>query len=378
MMKLCFLSHEYPKPGLNPGGVGVFLKTYLPELAKLGHEVTVLGANNTNLYEETFDQGVRIIRLPNPKTPLINWLLIAKNIKRKIIELSPDLVEGSELSFAFLPKISNIKYVIRLHGGHHFFSESENRNIDPWRGFQEKRSFKKADGFIAVSDYVKRHTSKFLSFHHKPVALIRYFIDTTTFTFSPISTNPNPYSLVFVGTVCEKKGVGNLVKAVEILKESCPSVQLDIYGKDWYFPNGQSYKEFIKNQLTETLRKCVKIHEPVPHERIPDIYKSAEFCIFPSFMETQGLVAPEAMAMGKMVIFTDKGPGPETIEHGVNGFLCNPLEINSIVETIQLAFDSRFRKEEISKAALCRVNEVFGKEKNLLENVKFYQKLIHG
>lgn len=58
-----------------------------------------------------------------------------------------DLVEGAELS-AFLPKIKEIKYIIRLHGGHHF-AEGENRGINWWKGFQEKRSFKKADAFIA-------------------------------------------------------------------------------------------------------------------------------------------------------------------------------------------------------------------------------------
>ena len=58
-------------------------------------------------------------------------------------------IEGAELSFAFLPKIKDIKYVIRLHGGHHFFAVAENREINKWKGFQEKRSFKKADAIIS-------------------------------------------------------------------------------------------------------------------------------------------------------------------------------------------------------------------------------------
>lgn len=377
-MKLCFLSHEYPKPGLNPGGVGVFLKTYLPELVKLGHEVTVLGPNNSDLYEETIENGVRIVRVPNSKLPGINWWLIARKLKNELLKLSPEIVEGSELSFAFLPKFYNTKFVIRLHGGHHFFSESENRKINFWKGFQEKRSFKKADGFVAVSEYVKNHTSKYLSFEGKQIELIRSFVDTSKFVFSPDSINSNPYSLVFVGTICEKKGVGNLVKAIRIVKGEYPSVQLDIYGKDWFFPNGDSYKEIISKQISQDLRNAIRIHDPVPHEKIPEIYKSAEYCIFPSFMETQGLVATEAMAMGKMVIFTDKGPGPETIQHGVNGFLCNPLDVNSIADTIKHAFRSNDRKADISKSAALRVQELFGIKNNLEKNIRFYKELIHG
>jgi len=377
-MKICFLSHEYPKRGLNPGGVGIFLQTIAPELARAGHEVFVMGANNSNSYEESWDQGVRIIRIPNPQLKGINWWLISRRLKRKIVEIAPDILEGSELSFSFLGRIPGVKNIIRLHGGHHFFAESEDRKINSWKGYQEKKSFQNADGFIAVSEYVKHHTSKFLDFHGKPVALIRYMIDTQKFADSIGSGNPKPNSLVFVGTVCEKKGVGNLVKAIALIKKEYPDVHLDIYGKDWFFPNGRSYKELIAQQICNGLEKNIKIHDPVPHEQVPEIYQSAEFCIFPSFMETQGLVAPEAMAMGKIVIFTDRGPGPETIQHGVNGYLCNPLDVTSIADTIRLAFESTAQREVISRAAKARVLEVFNVETNLGNNIRFYEQLVNG
>jgi glycosyltransferase involved in cell wall biosynthesis len=377
-VKLCFLSHEYPKSGLNPGGIGVFLKTLAPELVKQGHEVTVLGANNNNYYEEYWDQGVRIIRIANPKIVGINWWLIAQKINKKIFELSPDIVEGSELSFAFLSKIPNVKRIIRLHGGHHFFAESENRKINLWKGYQEKKSFKNADAFIAVSDYVKKHTSSMLSFHGKPVALIRNVVDTDKFYFSPLSSNPNPYSLLFAGTVCEKKGIRNLVEAIKLLKPTYPMIHLDIYGRDWFFPDGKSYKNLIKDLIKGDLEKHITLHEPVSHNQIPEIYKSAEICIFPSLMETQGLVAPEAMAMGKIVIFTNQGPGPETIKHGVNGFLCNPRDITNIAAVIEEAFGCLDRKLQLANAARSRVLELFNMKNNLIQNIRFYSQVLHG
>lgn len=377
-MKICFLSHEYPKAGLNPGGIGIFLKTLAPELVKSGHEITVLGANNENSYQEYWEQGVRIIRLPNPKFPFINWWVISKRLQKKIIEIAPDILEGSELSFAFLPKLSGIKKLIRLHGGHHFFAEAENRKIDLWKGYQERKSFRAADGFIAISEFVKQHTSELLSFNNKPVALIRNVVDTEKFYFAPNTRNPNPHSLIFVGTVCEKKGVENLVKAIDLVRPKYPNVHLAIYGRDWYFPDGKSYKDYIKNQLNEELQSHITLHEAVPHDQIPDIFQRAEICIFPSLMETQGLVAPEAMAMGKMVIFTDQGPGPETIQHGVNGFLCNPQDVTSIAASIQLAFESLGNKYAIAKSARARVLALFSIETNLKKNLQFYNSVFHG
>lgn len=381
-MNICFLTHEYPKPGLNPGGVGVFLKTYLPVLAKNGIKVTVLGANNSNALEDTVVDGVRIIRIPNPKIKGINWWFIAKGLNQKLQEIhaeSPlDIVEGSELAFAFLEKPKGVKFIIRLHGGHHFFAESENRKIQLWKGLQEKRSFKKADAFIAVSEYVKVHTGNLLSFENKPIKKIRYGIDIDKFNFTSVAFNSNPHSLVFVGTVCEKKGVKNLVLAIDQVKDQFPNVQLDIYGKDWYFPNGDSYKEMIREMIKGRLESHIQLHDPVPHDQIPEIYESAEICIFPSFMETQGLVAPEAMAMGKLVIFTDKGPGPETIQHGIDGFLCNPLEVSSIAEAIREAFQALGRKKEISLAARKTIEENFGFSIILKKNIDFYNQIIHA
>lgn len=381
-MNICFLTHEYPKPGISPGGVGVFLNAFLPVLVKKGIQVTVLGANNSNILEDTVVDGVRIIRIPNPKIKGINWWFIAKGLNQKLQEIHAenplDLVEGSELAFAFLKKPKGVKFIIRLHGGHHFFAESENRKVQFWKGFQEKRSFKKADAFIAVSDYVKVHTGNLLSFHDKPVKKIKYGIDTDKFKFTSDAINSNPHSLVFVGTVCEKKGVKNLVLAIDQVKDHYPNVKLDIYGKDWYFSNGDSYKEMIREMIRGRLESHIQIHDPVSHNQIPEIYESAEICIFPSFMETQGLVAPEAMAMGKIVIFTDKGPGPETIQHGVDGFLCNPLEVSSIAETIREAFEALGRKKEISRAARKTIEENFGFESVLHENLSFYNQVIHA
>ena len=382
-MHICFLSHEYPKPGLNPGGVGVFLYTFSHSLVSAGHSVTILGANDSKEDEDQTNGNLRIIRFGTPLLPGINWMFIAKKLNTYLKEINKskkiDIVEGSELALAFLTKIPSITYVIRLHGGHHFFSDSENRPVNFWKGFQEKRSFKKADAFIAVSDYVRIHTAKYLSFHQKPLATIRYMIDQNRFSYHAKYPEAKPYSLTFAGTICEKKGVGNLVAAMPQVISHFPEASLDIYGKEWFFPNGESYTDLIKNKIDRMgLGDKIKIHPPVSHDQIPTIYSKASVCIFPSFMETQGLVAPEAMLMGKVVIFTDKGPGPETITHGENGFLCNPLEVSSIEDTILTAFRAREKFTEIGKEAYLKASQMFNVSNVLERNLSFYNSVIDG
>jgi glycosyltransferase involved in cell wall biosynthesis len=380
-MHICFLTHEYPKAGLNPGGVGVFLFTFCNALAEAGHHVTILGSNDSDKTEDENQGNLRIIRFAKPSIPGLNWRIISGKLNeylKQIHKAHPlDIVEASELGLAFLKKLPKVKYVIRLHGGHHFFSESENRSINRWKGFQEKRSFRKADAFIAVSDYVKAHTQKYLSYHGKPLEIIRYMIDQTTFSYRENYPEAKDFSLVFAGTICEKKGVGNLVDAMSKVAQAFPQVTLDIYGKEWFFPNGDSYTDYLLARIPSELKSQITIHPPVSHDQIPQVYAKADVCIFPSFMETQGLVAPEAMSMGKVVIFTDKGPGPETITSGVDGYLCNPLDVSSIEDTIIHAFMAKDQFQEIGKKAHEKVNALFNVS-NVLKNVSFYNSLLHG
>ena len=381
-MHICFLSHEYPKSGLNPGGVGVFLYTFCHSLTEAGHRVTVLGANDSNRTEDESQGNLRVIRFAKPSLPGVNWWLIARKLNAYLKDINAfhplDIVESSELGLAFLQKLPNVKYVIRLHGGHHFFSESENRGINRWKGFQEKKSFKKADAFIAVSDYVREHTEKYLSYEGKPLATIRYMIDQSRFVYQESYPEAKDFSLVFAGTICEKKGVGNLVDAMDNVSLKFPQVTLDIYGKEWFFQNGDSYTDYIHSKIPSNLKNQIRIHAPVAHDEIPEVYGKAAICIFPSFMETQGLVAPEAMLMGKVVIFTDKGPGPETITHGVDGFLCNPLEVSSIEDSIIRAFEAKDQFGEIGKQAFERANKMFNITNVLEKNLSFYKSLING
>ena len=47
-------------------------------------------------------------------------------------------------------KIKGIKYIIRMHGGHHFFAKAENRPTEWKKVWQEKRSFKNADAILNI------------------------------------------------------------------------------------------------------------------------------------------------------------------------------------------------------------------------------------
>ena len=380
-MHICFLTNEFPKEGFPHGGIGSFVKTIATALVKNDVKVSVVGINYIAKDENEIIEGVNVYRLKRSTVKGLSWYFNSKAINKKIVEINHNdpisIVESSELGLAFIKKIKSLTYIIRLHGGHHFFAESENRGINKWKGFQEKRSFRKSDGFIAVSKFVKEHTEKYLNFNNKPVAYISYPIDTNF--FKPMIGNEIKNRIVFAGTVCEKKGIRQLIQAFPLVKKEFPNATLEIYGRDWFFPDGSSYMQMLNEKELPQLKevaKDVRFHGSISYVNIPLVYSEAEACVFPSHMETQGLVAPEAMAMEKTVVFTKLGPGSETIEEYKTGLLCDPHNSIDIADKIIWLFSNKEQAKQIGKNAGQAVFKKYGLENIVSQNTNFYKMVL--
>jgi len=382
-MHICFITNEYPKLDFPHGGVGTFIHTISQKLIEKGHSVSIIGINvYTKIDEVEIDGDVSVFRIKPRVLKGLTWYLNNRSINNKLVEVHNnqpiDIVETAELGLSFIKKIKPVKYVIRLHGGHHFFADSENRNVSWWKGFQEKKSFKNADAFVAVSKYVKSHTAKYLSYHNKPIKIIRYPINLDVFKpKSEIEVEKN--TILFAGTVCEKKGINQLLEAMPEVIENNSEAELFIYGRDWFFLDGKSYIEYLKNDILPNLGNAAKrIHfmGAIPFKILANKYAAAEVCVFPSLMETQGLVAPEAMAMSKLVIFSECGPGPETIVHKKTGLLCNPYDSKNIANQINWALNHKAECKHIAENGSAFVSSNFDVNTVTEENLGFYNYIL--
>jgi len=374
-MNIVFLSHEYPIWA--PGGVGTFLQTFGRNLVRHGHKVTVLGAGKEDQLIELEDEGVRLIRLPRNKSKLPNFIHNARWLNKKLLELNEeekiDIIEGAELSLALLSRKQKAKKVIRLHGGHHFFAEAEKRGVNWRKGLLEKRSFKKADGFIAVSNYVKDHTAKYLNYHGKPIEVINYPIDTS---LSAKGLAVNSKMILFAGTVCEKKGIRQLIESMSYVHKLFPEMKLEVFGRDWFFPDGKSYIEWLDESCDPKTLESVTFHGSISRGQLNDRYEEAAICVFPSHMETQGLVSLEALLLEKPVVFSKYGPGPETIEHGVTGLLCDVYDPTDIADNIIRFLQNPKAGADMGSLGNKVVREKYDQDRILKKNIDFYQRLI--
>jgi len=72
------------------------------------------------------------------------------------------------------------------------------------------------------------------------------------------------------------------------------------------------------------------------HERVAELYASADVFLFTSISETYGNVVLEAMASGLPCVIADGGGSADFIRQGDNGFKCSPNNEASYVEKIEI------------------------------------------
>jgi glycosyltransferase involved in cell wall biosynthesis len=380
-MHIVFITSEFPTRGLPHGGVGTFVKFLSKNLVQRDIRVSVIGFYKSGAKEEASEEeGVSVYRLPSSRWRTFRFLDHAIRINKALASLyfkhKIDIVESAELGLAFIRKIRTVKYVIRMHGGHHFFSQAEKRKISHWRGFQEKRSFAKADALVGVSRYVVDHTATYMNFD--PVA--------TPVIFNPV--NPEKFHradpakivegrIVFVGTVCEKKGIRQLVMAMPEICRQVPKAHLMIAGRDWFFSSGLSYIEYLRGFIDPIVKDRITFLGSLPNTEVPALIESAEVCAYPSHMEAMPLSWLEGLAMGKAVVASNTGPGPEVITDGETGLLCDPYSHDDIAEKIVYVLKNRNIREQFSENGMKDILHRFNSEEIILKNISFY-KSIHN
>ncbi len=378
-MHIVFHTSEYPGKDRLHGGVGTVVRFLVRRYSEKGHRVTVVGINNKPVDEIEIDGDVKIYRLALSKWKTGKFWDHSRRILKtldKIHRENPiDIVEGAELAFAFYPGKTPFKKVIRLHGGHHFFSIELGQKPRPWRSFQEKQSFRKADAYIAVSDYVGRQTRKYLHYDF-PYEVIYNTLDLHR--FEPANEKDiMPGRLLFVGTLVEKKGIRQLLEAMPYIIERFPGVRLDVVGRDGRHSNGSSYAEFLKNEvITDAVRPYVRFHGGVPHDKVMEFIRGAEVCVYPSQMEAMPMAWIEVLAMGKPFIGGDIGPGKEIIIPKKTGLLADPYNPRDIAEKALWMLRNKEKARQMGLAARRHVLQLLDPEKIVNQNIVFYEKLL--
>lgn len=376
-MHICFLCNEYP-PGAH-GGVGSVTQTLARALVRRGHEATAIGFYPPSRAGESSDEGVRVVRLPHTRVRGAGFVANGARLRhtlREIHRANPvHVLEGPEASLAMVSKDFPAAKVIRMHGGHRFFAVTLGARPRAWRSWLESRSFERADHLCAVSDFVGRTTRELVGFgERRSVEVLPNPIDVEVFSPAPCETE-EPGLIVFVGTVCEKKGVRQLIEAMPAVVARAPYARLLVVGRDGRDDTtGRSYTERLRRAMPVYLHGRVEFAGAVERASLPGLLARASVCVYPSHMEALPVAWLEAMAMGKAVVASRTGPGAEVIEDGVSGLLCNPHDPASIADAVMLLLEDTGLRRSLGRWARVRAVERFSLDVMAARNEDFYRR----
>lgn len=177
-----------------------------------------------------------------------------------------------------------------------------------------------------------------------------------------ISTQP--FSLILVGQLIERKGIADTLKTYELLrKKYCIPAKLDIYG---VHPKGEEETQKViaqyLQQLPEDLRNDVTFHGYTHHAA--EKMAAATCMLFPSKSEALPLTILESMSVGTPVIAYDCKYGPKSmIDDEKNGYLVKIGDYQNMAKYAAKLLQDPYLRNNFSVAAKEKALQITDAEK---------------
>jgi glycosyltransferase involved in cell wall biosynthesis len=379
-IRICFICDGYP-PERKVGGIEAYTHDLAHGLVDRGHFVTVISQSD-RLAQRTVedDRGVRVIRLPVLSRGFVPRmiryrLMLESEIRREIKHSKINLVETQDVGGHFLFGSFGVPIIVRMQGAHFVYFAISGRKVSRVAAFFEKRTLRMADHLVAVSDHIRRETLARAGLTSRKCELIYNAVNMDLFKPDP-TTERDPNLILFVGRLSETKGAPYLFKALPAIFQAFPSARLRFIGKNPVDNTGEPASKALLAALPEQLLSRVDIVGEKPRGTLPAEYQKAGVAVFPSVVDANPFAVLEGMSCAAPTIFMSSGPGPETIEHGVDGLLCDTRDPNSIAVAVISMLGDPVRAQKMGQAARQHVERQFSIQHFLNRNESFFQDCI--
>lgn len=204
--------------------------------------------------------------------------------------------------------------------------------------------------FVLNNDHKKWLISSKMKIPENKIITTKHWVNPIFNSSKPkktdiITKNGDEKILLFVGRLSEEKGLVDFSYIVDKIKADfgkCKAV----------FIGDGPMKETLKNNMPEAI-----VIDWIEQEKLPDIYKLADFLVFPSRFDTFGRVVLESISCGcPVAAYNEKGP-KDIIENMVSGVLAKDKyeladRISEILNSTTL--HSRMKKEAVKRSLTFR------------------------
>jgi len=345
-------------------------------LANAGHEVHVLqlGAKAS----ERADRNVLIRTVQSHQTRGIAWY----QDRRALARAAEELVENNRLDILEVPdylgylpfRVRRCQVAVRLH-----LSAS---TIAAERGVRpaliphlcERMTLKRHRNWIAVSEHSMRLTIRTFGLRPKQSRTIYYPITLSEGGSAPRSL-PERFVL-FAGTVSARKGAMRLAAAARSFLQNDPNCHLVFAGQEHQVGSSPISAE-IHDLVGDQLSKRVHFLGRLTHAETLACMKRAAAFVFPSSLETFGLVVGEAMLCGCPVVVPNIPPFTEFVEHDSTGLLVSTVDDTAaLADSVSQILCDPARAAAMGRTAQAAISGRFSLERSMSDSLAFYGDLL--
>jgi glycosyltransferase involved in cell wall biosynthesis len=199
--------------------------------------------------------------------------------------------------------------------------------------------FRSADLILAPSPFARDSVLR-MGVDPRKVALIPYGVSDR---WSAVRGKTVPGRVLFVGSVCLRKGNHYLAAAARILKKRGVPAEVRVVG---YAPERLRTSDLFAGPVYAG---------QVPHSDVESEYACADVFAFPTLSDSFGLVQLEAMACGVPVISTPNCGA--VVRDGIDGFVTPVRDAEALADRIETVVTNRELRAELSANARARAQE---------------------
>ena len=223
----------------------------------------------------------------------------------------------------------------------------------PLRSMVEKRVVSGADAVVAFTPHERDALVRYYGADPEKVAIIPCGVDLEL--FQPVDKvaarrilglGDDPIVL-FVGRIEPLKGVDILLQAAA-MQEDAQNLQVLLIG-------GEAAENEVRRlkELTAELglQERASFLGTVPHDQLPLFYSAADVLAVPSYYESFGMVAAEALACGTPVIASKVGGLTSVVRDGETGYLISYRCADTFAERLELLVGNPYLRRSLGEQA---------------------------
>ena len=268
----------------------------------------------------------------------------------------PSIIRDSPL--ILIAKMLRKRMIIHLHGGDYLM----HKKLPAWMKWTLKLTFAGKRPIIVLSPLEQTALKERLNVKSLILCNCVNLDDSNAFNRN---YDNNDMNLLFLGRICEQKGIGFIYQALKLLKQKNVKFKFTIAGRG---PEEQLYIQKFRQLLNDDfLFKGV-----VSGDEKIKVLKENNIFLLPSFFEGLPMALLEGMSFGLVPITTNVGSIKYVITDGENGIFVNRYSSEDIYTVLQrLSIDSELRKK-LSINARNHIYRNFKPEEYIIDLNKIY------